>query len=341
MTQVATRQMSAVREQHAVNPHRPKPASKPGDADTANAAQGKRNGSRRRESTSGGRDATSERGPKGSRGAERSGESKSSSGKHVALPGGKSIELPGSGKFGLPEMSELPIPRPHLSIWTRLAGKLLRRLAKHELRKLVKSTGKRLGNVTPDSLGKVEALVEKPREVLEKPREALESSHEAIDFSALKPSLPIQASVDIAVPLSFAWQRWMELSFLPEGIDRVVDIERNGSELSGRIEGDSASSWNAEILDERDCESFAWKSSGGSDCAGLVTFHSLSDRLTRLELTLDVLPQSAIDSASLLLHVADWRARQAMRRFKAELEVVSPDVYAADANSQSDNNQGR
>ena len=333
MSQAATGQMSAVREQHAVNPHRPKPASKPGDADTANAAQIKRNGSRSRESTSGGRDSTSERGPKDSRGAKRSGEPESSSGKHFALPGGKSLELPGSGTFGLPEMKELPIPRPHFSIWTRLAGKLLRRLAKHELRKLAKKTGERLDSVTPDSLGK-------PEELVEKPKMALEKSREAIDFRGLKPTLPIQASVDIAVPVKFAWQKWMELSFLPEGIDRVVDIERSGTELIGRVDRDSRS-WNAEILDERDCESFAWKSNQGSDCAGLVTFHSLSDRLTRLELTLDVLPQSATASASLLLHVADWRARQAMRRFKADLEVVSPDVYSADANPQSDNDQGR
>lgn len=156
-----------------------------------------------------------------------------------------------------------------------------------------------------------------------------------VNVADLRPSLPIQQSVEIGVPLEFAWQKWMELSFLPEGVDKVVDIERSGDGLSGHLADGSGDSWSAEILDERECESFAWRSTGGSDCAGLVTFHRLSDRLTRIELSLDVVPLSATDSASLLTHLADWRARKELRRFKAELEVISPDVYADDEGSSS------
>ena len=332
MAQAVTRQMSAVREQHAVHPRRPRPASKPGGAVSASAAKskGKKSGA---EGNSGPRGTSAASNP---RGGKRRGKSAGGDGRQLSLPGAK--DLP-----SLRGMKDLPIPHPHFSIWTRLAGKLLKRLAKHQLRKLAKATGERLEGASPGALAKPEVLektaqaLEKPRDALKKPGEALEKSREVFDFAGVKPTLPIQAAVDIAVPLEFAWRKWIELSFLPEGVDRVVDIERSGAGLSGRIDGGKGSSWNAEILDERDCESFAWKSSEGSDCAGLVTFHRLSERLTRLELTLDVLPQSPIDSASLLLHVADWRARQAMRRFKADLELVSPDVYADDANSQSDN----
>jgi uncharacterized membrane protein len=224
-------------------------------------------------------------------------------GRHLSLPGGRELSLPDGKGLSLPGGKEISLPQPHLSLWTRLALRLAKRLAKRELRKLAEAAGGTLGS------------------------SALEKAHE-IDLSAPKPSLPIQQSVDIAVPIAFAWQEWMELSFLPEGVDTVVDIERSGDTLSGRLAGHPGSSWSAEILDERECESFAWRSNEGSDCAGLVTFHQLSDRLTRLELTLDVVPQTPADSVSLLTHLADWRARKEMRKFKADLEVVSPDVYA-------------
>jgi hypothetical protein len=60
-----------------------------------------------------------------------------------------------------------------------------------------------------------------------------------------------------------------------------------------------------------------------------VTFHRLSDRLTRLELELDVIPQSPPQTLELLLHIADRRAETDLRRFKADLERISPDDYAS------------
>jgi uncharacterized membrane protein len=320
MAQAATRRMSTVRAQHAEHPAEPQPASKPGEPSSASAP-------RRRSSRGSG---TSQSGSGGSqpRGGQREGKSEEGTSRHVSLPGGREIPLPGGNKaLSLPGGKEISLPSLHLSIWTRLALKIAKRLAKQELRKLAKTTGGTLGSSALEALEKPQEALKKPREVLQKPREAPEKSHE-FDLSVLKPSLPIQQSVDIAVPIGFAWQKWMELSFLPEGVDTAVDIERSGDTLSGRLAGDPDSSWGAEILDERECESFAWRSNEGSDCAGLVTFHQLSDRLTRLELTLDVVPQTPAESISLLTHLADWRARKEMRKFKADLEVVSPDVYA-------------
>ncbi len=152
------------------------------------------------------------------------------------------------------------------------------------------------------------------------------TEHGAI--GAVHRRLPIQRSVDAAVPLSVAWEEWMAFHWLPEGSHRVEDIERDGSRhLSGRISGSGDINWEAEILDERDRESFAWQSLRGSDCAGLVTFHALSDRLTRLELSLDVVPTSLPEALALTTHLADRRAEADLREFKAHLELINPDLY--------------
>lgn len=153
--------------------------------------------------------------------------------------------------------------------------------------------------------------------------------------------VPIQCSIDIAVPFDVAYGEWMKLEFLPEGVDRVEKITRRGDRLSGRIAGAMAngSRWRAEIREERPGESFAWRSVSGSDCLGLVTFHRLAERLTRLELELDVIPQGAAQAFELLTHISDRRAETDLRRFKAELERISPDDYPSLASDAGDDSE--
>jgi hypothetical protein len=55
----------------------------------------------------------------------------------------------------------------------------------------------------------------------------------------------------------------------------------------------------------------------------------LSERLTRLELELDLVPVRSPQAFELLTHIADRRAETDLRRFKAELEKINPDDYAS------------
>lgn len=152
-----------------------------------------------------------------------------------------------------------------------------------------------------------------------------ESSGEATIVHARR--LPIQRAVDVAVPLRVAWDQWMKFNYFHEGTRRVEDVQRDGDRLVGRVARLAADEWEAEIIDERVDESFAWQSIDGSDCAGLVTFHRLSDRLTRIELNLDVRPVGLAEALALTLHLADRRAKADLRRFKAHVELLSPDTY--------------
>jgi uncharacterized membrane protein len=138
---------------------------------------------------------------------------------------------------------------------------------------------------------------------------------------------PVQVSIDVAVPLAVAWEEWMSATSLTEGVHRIEQVERDGDVLTGKIAGPRGVDWEAEIIDEREHESFAWRSVQGTDTAGLVTFHQLSDRLTRIELDLDVLPTNPAQAAALSLHLAHRRAEAQLRRFKAHVEFINPDVY--------------
>lgn len=140
-------------------------------------------------------------------------------------------------------------------------------------------------------------------------------------------SRPVQASIDVAVPLGLAWDEWMTLESFTEGARRIEDVTREGHTLTGRTSGPVRQEWRAEIVDERPRQAFAWRSNTATDCAGLITFHRLSDRLTRIELDLDVVATGPVEAAELTLGVARRRAETELRRFKARVEFINPDVY--------------
>jgi len=180
----------------------------------------------------------------------------------------------------------------------------------------------------------LEAAAERLRILVDK---AAETGHVAVEKTAGQ-RLPIQLSIDIAVPSFVAWEEWMAFECLPEGVHNVTDIERDGDVLFGRTTDRRPKDWEAEVLDERPEESFAWESYEGSDCAGLITFHEISERLTRLELNLDVLPTNVPETFELAVHLADKHAEKELRRFKARLELINPDVYEDELKARS---QGR
>lgn len=162
------------------------------------------------------------------------------------------------------------------------------------------------------------------REAVERSADAGHRAYEA----GLSRRLPIQVSIDVAVPVAVAWDEWMRLQSITEGVDRIEQVERDGDLLFGRVAGARGRDWEAEVLDERERQSFAWRSVQGSDCAGLVTFHELSERLTRVELDLDVLPTGPVQALAFASHLAHRRAEAELRRFKAQLEFINPDEYA-------------
>jgi uncharacterized membrane protein len=144
---------------------------------------------------------------------------------------------------------------------------------------------------------------------------------------------PIQSAVEVSVPLRVAWAEWQKLAWLPEGVDDVLHVKRG---RKGRLRGRLArgeGTWKGEILDEREQESFAWQSHAGSDCAGLITFRELDETLTRIEVSLDVVPTSVAQAAAMTTRLADRRADADLRRLKAHLELINPDSYEGDGDA--------
>src|SRR4051794_39350552 len=104
--------------------------------------------------------------------------------------------------------------------------------------------------------------------------------------------MPIQQSVDVAGPLKTAYnhltqyEEWPEFMHRVEGVDQpddtTVAFQTKVWGINKRFE--------AKIIEQRPDERIEWDVEQGLAHTGVVTFHKLSDRLTRIEMTLDIEP---------------------------------------------------
>jgi len=86
--------------------------------------------------------------------------------------------------------------------------------------------------------------------------------------------------------------------------------------------------WEAEITDQRPNERIAWKSLSGTQTSGVVTFHALSDRLTRIEVNLDFQPQGLLEKTASGLRMSRRALRSDLMRFKAFIEMGEEETGA-------------
>ena len=214
-------------------------------------------------------------------------------GKKVAAKGGKKVAAKGAK-----EVAKAVTPGSSSVVPKGLAKTAAKKTTKFVARKALQSGAKMI------------------RSAVDRAALAGKSAYE----TSLDRRLPIQLSIDVAVPIDVAWEEWRTWGNLPEGVHRIEDVERDGDMLVGHTAGPRAVDWEAEILDEREGESFAWHSLEGTDVAGLATFHQISDRLTRIELDLDVLPTNPSEALTFALHVAHHHAEADLRRFKAHVD---------------------
>lgn len=143
--------------------------------------------------------------------------------------------------------------------------------------------------------------------------------------------LPVQESVDVAVPLETAYNQFTQFEQFPEFMYRVERVEqRSDTELTWHenIWG-VRRQWDAQITDQRPNERIAWEATSGSPKQkGVVTFHALSDRLTRIEINLDQQPKGVFEKTSSGFRVTRRALRSDLMRFKAFVETRDEETGA-------------
>src|SRR4051794_31238207 len=131
--------------------------------------------------------------------------------------------------------------------------------------------------------------------------------------------MPVQQSVDVPVPVSTAYNQWTQFEEWPNfmhRLERVTQEDETHVSFKAKIWGVSKE-FNAEIVEQRPEERMEWRVTEGLNPAGVVPFHELADRLTRIEVNLDVQPGSLIEKAARGMRHVKRAVRADLSRFKA------------------------
>src|SRR3954469_21598385 len=131
--------------------------------------------------------------------------------------------------------------------------------------------------------------------------------------------MPIQQDIDIGVPLKTAYNQWTQFEEWPKFMHRLEQVSQEDEthiSFKTKIWGISKE-FKAEIVQQRPDERIKWKVSEGVTHTGVVTFHELGPRLTRVELNIDVQPGSLIEKAARGMRHVKRAVRADLARFKA------------------------
>ena len=135
--------------------------------------------------------------------------------------------------------------------------------------------------------------------------------------------MPVQQWVDVAVPLETAYNQWTQFEDWPEFMHRVTRVTQEDDctvNFATKIWG-KTKEFTADIETQRPDERIKWRVSQGITHTGVVTFHELAPRLTRIELSMDVDPGSLIEKAARGMRHVKRAARADLHRFKAFIEI--------------------
>lgn len=133
----------------------------------------------------------------------------------------------------------------------------------------------------------------------------------------------ILESIDVDVPVRIAYDQWTQFESFPQfmdGIERVEQLTDTTLEWTATV-GAVERSWTAEITEQTPDQRIAWKAVDGAEHAGVVTFHRLDDRKSRVTLQLDVEPEGLVESVGDALGFVQRRAKGDLERFKAFIEA--------------------
>jgi uncharacterized membrane protein len=133
--------------------------------------------------------------------------------------------------------------------------------------------------------------------------------------------MPVQQDIDIGAPLRTVYNEWTQFEEWPSFMHRLENVSQEDEShvsFKTKIWGISKE-FKAEIVEQRPDERIKWEVTEGVTHTGVVTFHELGPRLTRVEVNIDVQPGSLIEKAARGMRHVKRAVRADLARFKAHV----------------------
>jgi uncharacterized membrane protein len=132
----------------------------------------------------------------------------------------------------------------------------------------------------------------------------------------------VEESIEVNVPLSTAYNQWTQFEDFPKFMDSVHEIRQlDDKHLHWRADvAGKEKEWDAEITEQIPDKRIAWRSVSGVPNAGAVTFHKISDSVTRIMLQMEYEPEGMAEKLGDAVGAVRMEARGNLQKFKEMIE---------------------
>ncbi|CAM5271177.1 hypothetical protein SXANM310S_02939 [Streptomyces xanthochromogenes] len=132
-------------------------------------------------------------------------------------------------------------------------------------------------------------------------------------------SVNIVEDIDVGVPVREAYDQWTQFQEFSTFAKGVVSVEKSDDTTSNwRVKvAKSTRSWKANVTEQIPDERIAWTTDGAKGTVkGVVTFHPITDNLTRVLLNLEYFPQGLFEKTGNIWRAQGRRARLDLKLYR-------------------------
>ncbi|MEU1483706.1 SRPBCC family protein [Streptomyces sp. NPDC005752] len=132
-------------------------------------------------------------------------------------------------------------------------------------------------------------------------------------------SVTISEDIDVGVPLREAYDQWtqfQEFSTFAKGVVSVEKSDDTSSNWKVKV-AKSTRSWKANVTEQVPDERITWTTEGAKGTVkGVVTFHAITDDLTRVLLVLEYFPKGLFEKTGNIWRAQGRRARLDLKLYR-------------------------
>lgn len=132
----------------------------------------------------------------------------------------------------------------------------------------------------------------------------------------------IEKSIELNVPVRTAYNQWTQFEDFPrfmEGVEQVRQIDDKHLHWKASIAG-KQEEWDAEITEQVPDQRIVWKSQRGAKNGGMLTFSSIANNKSKINLRVEYEPQGAVEKTGDVVGVISQRVEGDLKRFKEFIE---------------------
>jgi uncharacterized membrane protein len=140
----------------------------------------------------------------------------------------------------------------------------------------------------------------------------------------------VEESIELDVPVSTAYNQWTQFEEFPRFMASVESVQQvDDTHLHWRaLVGGKMKEWDAEITEQIPDKRIAWRSTGGVQNGGVVTFHKISESRTRVMLQMDYNPETVVEKVGDAVGAVKLTAKGNLKKFKHLVEARGTETGA-------------